>query len=96
VLCGSFKWLSDSCARLLVAADSSGGSGNTGRAGWLGYISGELGDDWPVTELEGALTCLAGEALRIGQLTLPVVDRRREDGLLTSAENVVALKSFRS
>ena len=39
---------------------TAGGSGNTGRDGWLGYVSGELGDDWPVSELEGALTCLAG------------------------------------
>eukprot|EP01043_Picozoa_sp_COSAG02_P020363 COSAG02_NODE_1003_length_15280_cov_57.673803_9_plen_73_part_00 len=45
----------------------AGGSGNTGRAGWLGYVSGELGDDWPVTELEGALACLAGESRETGR-----------------------------
>ena len=44
-----------------IAGLCTGGSGNTGREGWLGYVSGELDDDWPVIELEGALTCLAGE-----------------------------------
>ena len=58
---------------LYVSISVVGGSGNTGRAGWLGYVSGELGDDWPVTELEGALTCLAGESRVPDQLTVPVV-----------------------